>query len=70
MKVTYIQQVTFLAVDPALLGQRLAFWAMAVAAGIVGDSCISAFTTDIGMTAQGRGPALFNGGHDFVLFKR
>jgi hypothetical protein len=37
MKVTDIEQIAFLAVDPALLGQRLTFGAMAVTTGIVGD---------------------------------
>ena len=60
MKIGYRQKLCFPCQNPAFLGKRLAFGAMPVAAGVVGDFLVAAFITDIHMPAEFRCPAVPN----------
>jgi energy-converting hydrogenase Eha subunit H len=52
MKISYIEQICLPAVDPTFFGKGLAFRAMAVSAGIVGDTGITAFWAYIHVSAK------------------
>jgi hypothetical protein len=53
--------------DPMRLCQALTFWAVAVAAGIVGRSLEATTETHVEMSAQGLCAASLDGAHDFEL---
>src|SRR5579871_5260895 len=61
MVVVYGQQFALPRRQPLLTGVGLAFRAMTIATGVVGDSLVSAARTLIAMTAKRRGPAAQNG---------
>ncbi len=67
VKVGHVQEVSLARLEPVLGDLALAFGAMAVAAGIVGDRCVAAVFASGDMTAKGRGAAVFDGRHDLEL---
>jgi hypothetical protein len=61
------QEVLEPVVQPAVAKGRLAFGAVAVAAGIIGDALMAAGIAGVNMSAQVSGAAMGNGVEDFVL---
>jgi hypothetical protein len=61
MKVSDIEQIAFLRVNPAFLCKRLTLGTMPVATGVVRDLSKSAISTYINMTSQSGSPAFFYG---------
>src|SRR5437899_2255178 len=56
--------------DPSRLREALAFWAMPIAARVVGDRAEPALVAHVGVSAQRRGPATRDGAQDLVLIRR
>ena len=52
---------------PLVTRERLALWAMAIAAAVIGDAVVAAGVTLLHMTAQSDGTALLDGAHDTSL---
>lgn len=58
MEVAHIQQVCFPCVNPAFLGERLAFGAVAIAAGVVGRLGIAALGASVQVPTKSCSPAI------------
>lgn len=56
--------------EPFCFGERLAFWAVAVAAGVIRVSYGSALVAHVGVPAQDGSPAGFDGAHNTRLLAR
>jgi hypothetical protein len=67
MKVMRLEYAFEAFLDPLRLRKVLAFWAMPVAAGVVGSSLEATLKADVEMSAEGICSALLNGAHDFEL---
>jgi hypothetical protein len=67
MEIRHRQQFGFARCQPRLGGWPLALGAVPVAAGVVGDARVGAVLAALDVTAQGRGPAGFDRGHDAPL---
>lgn len=70
MKISHVEQISLLRINPAFLGKHLAFWTMTVAAGIVGWSLVAALGTEICVASQLSSAAIQNGIHRLVLRER
>jgi hypothetical protein len=66
MKIPDIQQILFPCFNPSFLSEGLAFWAMPVAAGIVGDTGVATLIAGFRMSTQSTGTAVFNSNHGFL----
>jgi hypothetical protein len=69
VKVGYRQKVGLLLVEPIGFGHRLAFWAMAITARVIRDTCIPAPIALIAVAAKPSGAALFDGTHHSELLR-
>ena len=67
MEVGHREQFSLAIGDPLRAGQALAFWAVPVAAGIVGDAGLAAILTAFDMAAERRRPAGLDRRHDSAL---
>ena len=67
MEIGHRQELGRACLDPALLGQRLAFWAVAVAAGVVTRHFCAAVITHFQMATEGRRTAVLDGLHHAAL---
>jgi hypothetical protein len=67
MKVLAVEKFGVALLDPLGTGQRLTFGAMTIAAGSVANAPVAAGVTLFDLTAEGRRPAHFDGGHDASL---
>jgi hypothetical protein len=67
MEVLGVEEFGLTILDPLGPCQGLAFWAMAVAAGAVGNALVLALIALFQMTAESGGPAQFDGTDDAVL---
>ena len=67
MKVGNGQKLSHPLLEPLLFGHNLAFRAMAVAAGVIGDSFVVAVAASFDMAAQDSGPARLDGAHHFEM---
>lgn len=65
-----VQQIATLLIHPFFFGKGLAFGAMAVSAGVIGDSGITALVAGIYMRAQRGSPAIHDGPDGFPLHRR
>lgn len=66
VEIADVEQVIFSRFNPTLFGEGLAFGAMPVSTGVIGDThYISAIVTNIGVSAQRICPATGNGGYRF-----
>jgi len=63
MEIGHRQQVGFSVLDPSFFGQCLAFGAVPVPAGVVGDADVIASITHIHMAAQSRSATGFDSMH-------
>ncbi len=70
MEVMGVQQVGTLLIHTYFFGKRLAFGAMAVSAGVIGDSGKAALVTGVYMSAQRGSPAIHDGSGGFPLHRR
>ena len=70
MEVVHGQQVPSPALDPTGPQQRLAFRAVPVSAGVVGNMFVVAMVASIDVAAQSRSPARHEGVGDFVVIGR
>jgi hypothetical protein len=61
------QKFSLPVLEPLVTRERLALWAMSVAATVVGDAVVAASITLLYVAAQCDGSALFNGTHDTRL---
>jgi hypothetical protein len=64
---TFIEELGLTILDPLGPCQGLAFWAMAVAAGVVGNALVLALIALFQVAAQSGGAAQFDGTHDAAL---
>ena len=69
MEIGNVQKMLPLSIDPLLFRNGLAFRAVAVAAGIVGDFCITTVVTSVYVCAQSGCPAIHNALCSFLLNK-
>ena len=69
MEVGHRQELGRARLDPALLRQRLAFWAMAVAAGVVTGDLRPTAITGLQMATEGRRTAVLDGLHHAALWR-
>jgi len=69
MKVTNIEQVMFLIIDPPLFSKGLTFGAMTVAAGVVRDINATAAITGIGVRTELSGAAFTDRTHGLLLIE-
>src|SRR5262244_912703 len=67
MVVVHRQQIALACVEPASRGGALALWAMAVAAGVIGDLVTPTIFTAQRMSPQRSAAALLDGRHDSEL---
>src|SRR5690349_8932734 len=67
MVVLHRQQIALACLEPASRGGALALWAMAVAAGVIGDLVTPTTFTAQHMSPQRRAAALFDGRNDLEL---
>ena len=67
VEVSHGQQLCFPCSQPSFGGTRLTFWAVPIAAGIIGDVLMRAVGAPRDMTAKRRCAAALNGTHDFEL---
>jgi hypothetical protein len=67
VKVWRLQKLGLSRSQPFSARKRLAFWAVPIATGIVGDALMFAVVTPLDMAAQRRGAAQFNGAHGAPL---
>src|SRR5580692_3722063 len=67
MEILGVEELGLTILDPLGPCQGLAFWAMAVAAGVVGNALVRALITLFQVAAEGGGPAQFDGTHDAAL---
>jgi hypothetical protein len=67
MEVSAGQELRLPVVEPFFFDQCLAFRAVPVPAGVVGDTLKTAFIALFDMTAQGCGPAMLYMAHYFTL---
>ena len=70
MEVSHRQQFGLLFIQPLYLGQRLAFGAVAIAAGVIGGALIATGVTLLEVATQGRCAAAFHGLYDFEMRNR
>jgi len=68
MEIRDVEQIIFLIVDPSFFSERLAFGAMAVAAGIVRNIDNAAAFAFVQMRTQFSGTTFSDSGHGFKLF--
>jgi hypothetical protein len=61
------EKLFFSIIDPFCLSQELALWAMAIAAGVVGELLVFASVALKSMSAKDGSPAVHNVGDDFRL---
>ncbi len=69
MEIGHRQELGRACLDPALLGQRLAFRAVAVAAGVVTRHFCVAVITHFQMATEGRRTAVLDGLHHAALWR-
>ena len=67
MEILGVEEFGLTILDPLGPCQGLAFWAMAVAAGVVGYALVLALIALFQVAAEGGGPAQFDGTHDAAL---
>ena len=67
MEISHGQQLCFPCSQPSFGGTRLTFWAVPIAAGIIGDVLMRAVGASRDMAAKRRCAAALNGIHDFKL---
>src|ERR1700733_11880943 len=67
MKIGHIEKFRPAILNPSGTGQRLTFWAMAIAARVEGVSLMTALVAAFHMAAESGCPAHFDGGHDASL---
>jgi len=67
VEVLAIEKFGLAALDPLRAGQRLALRAMPISAGAIANTLMAARITLFDLTAQGCGPAHFDGSHDAPL---
>ena len=56
--------------EPFEPGERLAFWAVSIAAGVISVALMAAVVTLLQMAAENSGPADLDRGHDAALRRR
>ena len=69
MEIGHRQELGRACLDPALLGQRLAFRAVAVAAGVITGDLRPTAITGLQMAAEGRRTAVLDGLHHATLLR-
>jgi len=69
MEVGNGQEILGPALNPLLFSQKLALWAMAVSAGVIGDLTMTAMVALVHMTAKGSCPADLNSMHYLQLIE-
>jgi hypothetical protein len=69
MEVRDGQQLGFAPLEPLCPRQILALGAVAIAARVIAEAFMLAVAATFPMTAQGRGPATFDGSHQAVLMR-
>jgi hypothetical protein len=67
MEVFDRQKFSLPILKPLVASERLALWAMSIAATVVGDTVVAAGITLLNVPTQRDGSALFNGAHDTRL---
>ena len=67
MEIADREQLGLARVEPGPGGGALAFWAMAIAAGVIGDHRVVAVLTARHVTAECRGAAALDGVHHLEL---
>jgi hypothetical protein len=67
MEILGVEELGLTILDPLGPCQGLAFWAMAVAAGVVGNALVLALIALFQVAAEGGGPTQFDGTHDAAL---
>ena len=69
MEIGHRQELCTACLDPALLGQRLAFWAVAIAAGVITGDLPPTAITGLQMAPEGRRTAVLDGLHHAALWR-
>jgi hypothetical protein len=67
MEILGVEELGLTILDPLGPCQGLAFWAMAVAAGVVGNALVLALIALFQVAAEAGGPTQFDGTHDAAL---
>ena len=70
VKILGLQNLGLPILDPLGARKGLAFGTVAVRAGVVGNTLMTAMIADLDVTAKSGGTAAFNGGHDASLRPR
>jgi hypothetical protein len=70
VEVLGVQQLGLAILEPLSPGERLAFWAVAIRAGVIGVALMAAVVTLLQVTAENSSPAELDRSHDTALRHR